>query len=118
MALLFTVISGIFSTVANATVIGNANLGFSMLTDHGKEECKRHDLALEKLQRVRDEWNKYRMKHLDSIDSLQNKQSLYHLSPNYQIFIIHHRAMKVVDYYLLQWIQALQHMPYTSTLNK
>ena len=27
-------------------------------------------------------------------------------------------AQKVVNYYLLQWVQALQHMPYTRTLNK
>ena len=28
------------------------------LTGHGEEDRKRHDLALENLQRVRDEWNK------------------------------------------------------------
>ena len=28
------------------------------LTGHGEEERKRHDLAFENLQRVRDEWNK------------------------------------------------------------
>ena len=38
--------------------IVGANLLLSRLTDHGQEERKRHDLALEKLQRVRDEWNK------------------------------------------------------------
>ena len=59
MALLFTIISEIIDAVANATAFGSANLGFSMPTDHGKEERKRHDLALEKLQRARDEWNKY-----------------------------------------------------------
>ena len=31
--------------------------------DHGEKERKRHDLALEKLQRARTEWNKDRMKH-------------------------------------------------------
>ena len=34
------------------------------------QECKRHDLALKKLQRARDEWNKDRMKRLD----LMNKR--------------------------------------------
>ena len=32
------------------------------LTDHGEEERKRRDLALEKLQRARDEWNKRKAK--------------------------------------------------------
>ena len=32
----------------------------------------------------------------------------YHLS----------EPQKMAKYYLLQWVQALQHMPYTSTLNK
>ena len=38
---------------------------FRRLADHGTEERKRHDLALEKLQRARDEWNKDRMKRLN-----------------------------------------------------
>ena len=65
MALLFTIRSGIFSSLFNATVFGGANLAFSMLTDHGAKERKRHDLALEKLQRARDKWNEDRMKRLD-----------------------------------------------------
>ena len=44
------------------------NFVFSRLTDHGAEEHKRHDLALEKLQRARAEWNKDRMKRLDFIN--------------------------------------------------
>ena len=57
MTLLFTILSGIFSSVFSATKFGGANLAFSMLTDHGAEERKRNDLALEKLQRARDKWN-------------------------------------------------------------
>ena len=57
MALLFTILSGIFSSVFSATTFGGANFAFSMLTDHGAEERKRNDLALEKLQRARDKWN-------------------------------------------------------------
>ena len=49
MALLFTIISGIFSSVSSATTFGGANLEFSVLTDNGQKERKRHDLALEKL---------------------------------------------------------------------
>ena len=64
MTLLFTVLGGIFSSVFSAMVFGGANLAFSMLTDHGAIERKRHDLALEKLQRARDKWNEDRMKRL------------------------------------------------------
>ena len=49
MVLLFTIISGIFSSVSSATTFGGANLEFSVLTDNGQKERKRHDLALEKL---------------------------------------------------------------------
>ena len=49
----------------------------------------------------------------------KKKKNLYHLSLNYLIFTIHQRPKKMVNYYLLQWVQALQHIPYTSsTLNK
>ena len=54
MVLLFTILNGIFSSVVSATVFGGANLAFSMVTDHGAKERKRHDLAEEKLQSVRD----------------------------------------------------------------
>ena len=40
--------------------------------DHGEKKCKRHDLAIEKLQkgleRARYKWNKDRMKRLDLIN--------------------------------------------------
>ena len=52
----------------NALAFSSTNSVFSRLTDHGEEERKRHDLALEKLQRARDEWNKDRMKRLDFIN--------------------------------------------------
>ena len=68
MALLFTILSGIFISVFSATAFGGANLAFSMLTDHGAKERKRHDLALEKIQRTRDKWNDDRMKRLDYIN--------------------------------------------------
>ena len=50
------------------------------MTDHGEEERKRHDLALEKLQRARDKWNEDRMKRLDFINKRlreQNKARAY-----------------------------------------
>ena len=60
-SLLFT----IGGAVVNALAFSGTNFVFSRLTDHGAEERKRHDLALEKLQRARDEWNRNRMKRLD-----------------------------------------------------
>ena len=44
--------------VVNALAFSDINFIFSRLTDHGAEERKRHDLAIEKLQRARDEWNR------------------------------------------------------------
>ena len=63
-SLLFTV----SRAVVNALAFSGNNFVSSRLTDHGEEERKRHDLALEKLQRARDEWNEDRMKRLDFIN--------------------------------------------------
>ena len=62
-SLLFTV----GGTGVNALAFSGTNFVFSRLTNHGEEEQKRHDLALERLQRARDEWNKDQMKGLDFI---------------------------------------------------
>ena len=42
------------------------------------------------------------------------------LPPEPQLSDFYHpsEAQKMVNYYLLQLVQALQHMPYTNTLNK
>ena len=71
VSVLFT-ISG---AVVNALAFSGTNFVFSRLTGHGAEECKRHDLALEKLQRVRDEWNRDQMKHLDLINKRLGERS-------------------------------------------
>ena len=68
MALIFTILSGIFSSVVSATAFGGPNLAFSMVIDHGTKERKRHNLPLEKLQRARDKWNRDQMKRLDFIN--------------------------------------------------
>ena len=65
MALLIFTLGG---ALVNALAFRGTNFVFSRLTDHGAEERKSHDLALEKLQRARDEWNKDRMKRLDFIN--------------------------------------------------
>ena len=63
-SLLFTV----GGAVVNALAFNGTNSVFSRLTDHGEEERKRHDLAIENLQRARDSWNEDRMKRLDFIN--------------------------------------------------
>ena len=63
-----SVLITIGGAVVNALVISGTNFVFSRLTDHGAKELKRHDLALRKLQRARNEWNKDRMKRLDFIN--------------------------------------------------
>ena len=75
-SLLFTV----GGAVVNALAFSGTNVVFSQLADHGEEERKRHDLALEKLQRARDKWNEDRMKRLDFINKglrEQNKARVY-----------------------------------------
>ena len=47
-----SVLFTIGGTVVNALAFSGTNFVFSRLTDHGSEECKRHDLALEKLQKA------------------------------------------------------------------
>ena len=63
-----SVLFTIGGAVLNARAFSGTNFVFSRLTDHGAEERRRHDLALEKLQRARDEWNRDRMKRLDLIN--------------------------------------------------
>ena len=111
--------------VVNALAFSSTNFVFSRLTDHGAEE-QRHDLALKKLQRARDEWNRDRMKRLDFmnkrlrekneartyINNVDEAMLEYYCAfaknikslppePDYQIFIIHQRIKKMVNYCLL-----------------
>ena len=54
--------------MVNALAFSGTNFVFSRLTDHGAEERKRHDVALEKLQKARSEWNRDRIKRLDLVN--------------------------------------------------
>ena len=75
-SILFTV----GGAVVNALAFSGNNFVNNYLTDHFAEERKRHDLALEKLQRARDEWNRDRMKRLDLINKRlreRNEAGLY-----------------------------------------
>ena len=76
-SLLFT----IGGTVVNALAFSGSNFFFSRLTDYREEERKRHDLALKRLQRAKDEWNKNRIKRLDFINKrLREKMRQGHAS--------------------------------------
>ena len=76
-SLLFT----IGGTVVNALAFSGSNFFFSRLTDYREEERKRHDLALKRLQRAKDEWNKDRIKRLDFINKrLREKMRQGHAS--------------------------------------
>ena len=75
ISLLFTFGGAMINTLA----FSGTNFIFSRFTGYCEEEGKRHDLALEKLQRARDEWNKDRMKRLDFINKrLREKIQLGH----------------------------------------
>ena len=63
-----SVLFTIGGAMMNALAFNGTNFFFSKLTDYGEKERKRHDLALEKLQRARDKRNKDRMKRLDFIN--------------------------------------------------
>ena len=66
MASLLYTVGGV---VVNAPAFGGGNLAFSLLRDHGvEEECKRHDLKEEELQRAKDKWNEDQMERLDFIN--------------------------------------------------
>ena len=56
------------SEAVNALAFSGKNYLFSKFSDHGEAERKRHDIALEDLQRNRDKWNQERLKRLDFIN--------------------------------------------------
>ena len=67
------------SAAINALAFSGTNYLFSKFSYHGKTERKRHDLALEKLQRDRDAWNKERTERLDFINHrLREKRKQEH----------------------------------------
>ena len=52
----------------NALAFNGTYFVFIRLKNHGKKERKRHDLAIAKLQKAKDEWSKDQMKPLDFIN--------------------------------------------------
>ena len=63
-----SVLFKIGGAVVNALAFNRTNLAFSRLMDHGAEEYKRHDVALEKFEKARDESNRDGMKRLDLLN--------------------------------------------------
>ena len=63
-----SVLLTIHGAVMNLLAFSGPNFFFSKLTNHGKNERKRHDLALEKLQGVRDKRNEVRTKWFNFIN--------------------------------------------------
>ena len=141
MASVLCIVGG---AVVNALAFSGTNFIFSRLTDHGAEERKRHDLGLEKLQRARNEWNRDRMKRLEFINRRlrEKNETMAYINNVDEVMLEYYRVFakkakplpsepelsdfyhpsenqkKKVSYYLLQWAQALQHMPYANTLKK
>ena len=70
-----SVLFTIGGAVINALAFSGTTFVFSRHTDNGAEERKKHDLALEKLQRARDEWNRDRMKRLDLINKILREKN-------------------------------------------
>ena len=56
------------SANVKALAFSGTNYIFSTFSDHGEAERKRHDIALEDLQRDRDKWNQESLKRLDFIN--------------------------------------------------
>ena len=76
-----SVLFTICGAAVNALALRGTNFVFSRLTDHGAEERKRHDLALEKLQRAKYDGNRDRMKRLDFMNKrLREKMRREHIS--------------------------------------
>ena len=58
----------------NALAFSGTNAAFSMLGDHGFTERKRHDLAVERLSKAREDWNRHREQRLDLINKTPGDQ--------------------------------------------
>ena len=68
------VISIIGGAAASAVAFSGTNYEFSKLSDHGADERKKHNRAIEKLQKDRDSWFKERQQRLDFINERLQKE--------------------------------------------
>ena len=58
----------------NALAFSGTNAAFSLLGDHGGTERKRHDIAMERLSKARENWNRDRQERLDLINKTLSDQ--------------------------------------------
>ena len=58
----------------NALAFSGTNAAFSLLGDHGKTEMKRHNLAMERYAKARDEYQRKRQQRLDYINKSLKQQ--------------------------------------------
>ena len=62
------------TALVNALAFSGNNFLFSQLGDHGKEEMKRHNTAMEQLSKAREEYTKERQQRLDYINKTIREQ--------------------------------------------
>ena len=58
----------------NALAFSGTNAAFSLLGDHGGTERKRHDIAMEQLNKAREDWSRDRQERLDLINKTFSDQ--------------------------------------------
>ena len=58
----------------NALAFSGTNAAFSLLGDHGESERKRHNLAVERLNKAREEYSKERQQRLDFVNRMIREQ--------------------------------------------
>ena len=69
--------------IVNAFAFSGSNYLFHSLEGNSAEERKRHDLAIEKLNRATEEWNEKRLNTLDFSNTTLQKEKL--LTPIYMM---------------------------------
>ena len=77
------VISIIGGAAASAVAFSGTNYEFSKLSDHGADERKRHNRAIEKLQKDRDSWFKERQQR--SFKDVEAGMHEYYLATQHKL---------------------------------
>ena len=73
------IVAMLFGAGINALAFSGSNYMFSKLSNHGADERKRHNQAIEKLQKDRNSWVKERQQRLDFINQqLQRERHAEH----------------------------------------
>lgn len=88
----------------SAFAFSGTNFLFSLFGDHGKTEMKRHNLAMERFTKARDNYNKERQQRLDyknktMREQVHAKQTFNDLGVNMQNYNEVTREPKFSEYY-------------------